>query len=310
MGEKIQTGMTYFIAGPTAAGKTDLAAALAQEINGEVISADSMQVYRYMNVGTAKPTIEETRGIPHYLIDILNPDEVYSAALFQKMALEILADMKSRGKTPIVAGGSGFYINALLYGTQFQADDTRRREYYLKLAEERGGNYLHNLLTERDPESASIIHMNNIKRVARALTFFELNGKKISEYNTREKARDVLPNNKLIILNMERQKLYEQINLRVDKMFRQGLVEEAEQLLRMGFEESLQSMRAIGYKETIEFLKGYHSLADAKENIKKNTRHFAKRQITWLKNRTDGLWINVDERNVSDIIKTIKLWQG
>jgi tRNA dimethylallyltransferase len=314
MGQEIQTGVTYFITGPTACGKTRAAIGLAKLVNGEVISADSAQIYRYMDIGTAKPSKEETRGVRHHLIDALNPDEEYSAAMFQKMARAAIADIKSRGKTPIVAGGSGFYLNALLYGVDFASGepDRKSREKYMQIAEQYGNIYLHGVLQKRDPESAAAIHANNVKRVVRALTFYDETGVKLSSHNAEESKRRAPEDARLFILNMSRPALYERINKRVDRMFDIGLAEEARNLMNMGYDERLTSMRALGYKETVDYLKNRCTLDEAKDKIKRATRHFAKRQLTWFRHKCAGVWINIDELrliNLIDMAKTSNIWK-
>ncbi|MDR1001027.1 MAG: tRNA (adenosine(37)-N6)-dimethylallyltransferase MiaA [Clostridiales bacterium] len=313
MGKEVQKkSITYFIAGATATGKTKAAIDLALLINGEVVSADSMQIYKYMNIGTAKPTMEEMRGVPHHCVNLLYPDEECSAARFKQLAQEAMADIKSRDKPPIVVGGSGFYLNALLYNTEFaQIDDAHLRLRYMRLANERGSEHLHDMLKIADPFYASSIHPNNVKRVARALAFYHATGSRLSEHNAKERSRNAaescsvpqMENDKrLIILDMPREQLYDRINLRVDSMFEAGLVNEARELLNMGYNKGMPSMQAIGYKETADFIAGNCTESECRDRVKRNTRNYAKRQITWFKNRTAGIWKKVDEFNVSDII--------
>jgi len=296
------------IAGPTATGKTKLAVQLAKEIGGEIISADSMQIYKYMDIGTAKPTKEEMDGIPHYLIDELYPDEEYSVALFQKMALKALEIIYSKGKTPILTGGTGFYINGLLYGTDFSScgKDPDYCDELIRIAAEKGNLYLHSMLKQADPVSAETIHPNNVKRVIRALEYFHLTGEAISLHNQREKQRASAYNEAFYILNMDRERLYERIDLRVDKMMDMGLVEEVGWLLEKGYGPELISMQGLGYKEIVGFLQGEYSLAAAVEILKRDTRHFAKRQLTWFKGQTQGCWIKVDEMKNRNIMKLLK----
>ena len=314
MGQAIQTDLIYYITGPTACGKTQAAVELAKLTDGEVISADSAQIYKYMDIGTAKPTAEETQGIRHHLIDVLEPDQPYSAALFQKMAGGAVRDIQSRGKTPIVAGGSGFYLNALLYNTEFIANgpDKDTQEMYIQIAEQYGNIYLHSLLKAKDPESAAVIHPNNVRRVIRALMFGDETGIKMSAHNSRESKRPAPENARLFILNMERPMLYERINRRVDRMFEQGLIGEVQNLLNMGYNEDLTSMRALGYKETIDYIKNRCTLDEAKDMIKLGTRHFAKRQLTWFRHKCCGVWIDACDLRLFDLIdmaKTSNIWK-
>ncbi|MDR1560082.1 MAG: tRNA (adenosine(37)-N6)-dimethylallyltransferase MiaA [Clostridiales bacterium] len=314
MGQEIQTDITYYITGPTACGKTGTAIELAKLTDGEVVSADSAQIYKYMDIGTAKPTFEETQGIRHHLIDVLEPDEEYSAAIFQKIARAAIDDIKSRGKTPIVAGGSGFYLNALLYDVAFASGepDKAAREKYMQIALDYGKMYLHGLLRQRDPESAAAIHPNNVKRVIRALTFFDETGIKLSSHNAEESKRQAANDARLFILNMSRPMLYDRINQRVDSMFDRGLATEVECLIGRGYDERLTSMQALGYKETVDYLKNRCTLDETKDRIKRATRHFAKRQLTWFRRERAGVWINIDDLQLTDLIgmaKTSNIWK-
>lgn len=299
------------IAGPTACGKTEISVKLAKKINGEVISADSMQVYKYMDIGTAKITPDETEGIKHYLVDELYPDEEYSAAVFQSMAKKYINEIYEKGKTPIIAGGTGFYINALIYDNKFDiADfDYSYRKELEKKAEENGNDYIYDMLMKVDPKSCNSIHKNNVKRVIRALEFYYQTGTPISEHNEEEKKKKIPAyNTALFILNMNRDKLYSRINSRVDIMFEKGLVEEVKKLLERGYSQNLVSMQGLGYKETVKYLNGEISLDEAVFIIKRDTRHFAKRQITWFKHQCDGIWVDMDKfendsNKASDFIK-------
>lgn len=298
------------IGGPTACGKTKSSIALAKAVNGEIISADSMQIYKYMDIGTAKVLPAEMEGIPHYLIDELNPDEEFNIAVFQKKAKAIINQIYEKGKIPILVGGTGFYINAIVYDNNFMetnAEETYRRQL-AKLAEERGALYLHNQLKEWDPEAAEAIHPNNIKRVIRALEFFKQTGQKISCHNAEEKKRTSPYNTALIILTMERKLLYERINKRVDLMMQAGLLEEIKKLSAMGYTENLTSMKAIGYKEFFPYLKGEETLESAVDHLKQATRHFAKRQLTWFKGQTDGLWLEVTNKTDTEILQEMLLY--
>ena len=288
------------IAGPTACGKTDISIELAKKINGEIISADSMQVYKFMDIGTAKATKEEMQGIKHYLIDELMPDEEFNVMIFQKKAKEYMEEIYSKGKIPIIAGGTGFYINAVVNDNEFTEteDDNALREKLYKDAQEKGAEYNHNKLKELDPEYASTVHANNIKRVARALEYFYLTGQKFSEHNAEEKKKSSPYNTSFIILNMDREKLYKRIDMRVDIMIKNGLVDEVKNLLEMGYNPELVSMQGLGYKEIIPYIKGEWSLEKSIEELKKRTRHFAKRQLTWFKRQTENcLWIDLTDGN-------------
>ncbi len=284
------------IAGPTACGKTDLSISLAEKINGEIISADSMQVYKYMDIGTAKATKEEMRGIKHYLIDELYPDEEFNVMVFQQKAKAYMEEIYAKGKIPIIAGGTGFYINALVNDNNFMEtndDETIRNQLYTD-AEKFGAEYNHNKLKEIDPEYADSVHPNNIKRVARALEFYYQTGKKFSEHNAEEKEKSSPYNVAFIVLNMDREKLYKRIDLRVDIMMENGLLDEVKKLLDMGYSPDLVSMQGLGYKEIVPCINNGESIESAVEELKKRTRHFAKRQLTWFKRQTDEtLWVDL-----------------
>ena len=300
------------IAGPTACGKTGVSIELAKRIDGEIISADSMQVYKYMDIGTAKVTKEETQGIKHYLVDELYPDEEFNIKVFQEKALKYIDEIHSRGKIPILVGGTGFYINSVIYKNDFDETtaDSDFRKKLEQTAREKGNEFVHNMLKEVDHASYENIHPNNLKRVIRALEFYNQTGKPISLHNEEEKKREEFFNAALIILNMDRKTLYGRIDERVDIMVKDGLVEEVKKLLDMGYNENMVSMKGIGYKELIPYFKGECSLEYAISEIKKNTRHFAKRQVTWFKYQTDGLWIAMDgktrESAAEEIISYLK----
>ena len=281
------------IAGPTAAGKSALAVGLAKEIGGAIISADSMQVYRGMDVGSAKIISEETEGVPHYLIDILDPDEEFNIFLFQQKAKEAIAEIRAAGQIPIVTGGTGFYIQALLRDVDFSESGGRtdERERLEALADEKGSAYLHELLAEKDPEAAAQIHPNNRKRVIRALEFFEDTGSKISEHNEAQREKTSVYDAVYFVVSDERGRLYERINRRVDEMIENGLEDEVLTLLRQGINESHISMKGIGYQEWFPYFRGERSLEDTVELIKQNTRHFAKRQLTWFRREPDTVWL-------------------
>lgn len=282
------------LTGPTAVGKSALSVELAKKINGAVISADSMQVYRHMDIGSAKITPEEMQGVTHYMIDELEPDKEFHVVRFVTMAKEYLKEIYADGKIPIIAGGTGFYIQALLYDIDFteqQCDETYRRQLE-DLAREHGAEYLHGILREVDPASAEAIHANNIKRVIRALEFYHLSGKKISEHNETERQKQSPYNFAYFVLTDERAKLYERIDRRVDAMIEAGLVEEVKKLKSIGCSREMVSMQGLGYKEILAYLDGGCTLEEAVYIIKRETRHFAKRQLTWFKRERDVIWLD------------------
>ena len=282
------------LTGPTAVGKSALSVELAKKINGAVISADSMQFYRHMDIGSAKITPEEMQGVTHYMIDELEPDEEFHVVRFVTMAKEYLKEIYADGKIPIIAGGTGFYIQALLYDIDFteqQCDETYRRQLE-DLAREHGAEYLHGILREVDPASAEAIHANNIKRVIRALEFYHLSGKKISEHNETERQKQSPYNFAYFVLTDERAKLYERIDRRVNAMIEAGLVEEVKKLKSMGCSREMVSMQGLGYKEILAYLDGGCTLEEAVYIIKRETRHFAKRQLTWFKRERDVIWLD------------------
>lgn len=282
------------LTGPTAVGKTSLSLSLAKELDGEIVSADSMQVYRYMNIGTAKIREEERQGIPHHLIDVLDPWEDFNVVRFQKMAREALEEIWERGHIPLVTGGTGFYIQALLYDIHFTEnnEDSSLRKDLENYARENGAEALHSRLAEVDEKAASQIHFNNVKRVIRALEFYYQTGKKISEHNEEERKRTSPYDFKYFVLNDEREHLYARINQRVDLMMEEGLVEEVQKLKEMGCDSTMVSMQGLGYKEILSYLEGECTLDEAVYKIKRDTRHFAKRQITWFKRERDVIWLH------------------
>lgn len=282
------------LTGPTAVGKTALSIKLASEIGGEIISADSMQVYRQMNIGSAKIKPEEMGGIPHHMIDILEPEEEFNVCLFEKLALEAMEQIYERGHIPVVVGGTGFYIQALLYQIDFTEEetDTAYRDKLWQLGEEKGNHYLHELLRKVDPESAEEIHENNRKRVIRAMEFYENCGKPISTHNKEQRQKTSAYNSCYFVLTDDRKKLYERIESRVDQMLSKGLVDEVRTLKERGCNASMVSMQGLGYKEILEYLDGRCSLLEAVEKIKKETRHFAKRQLTWFRREKDVIWLD------------------
>ena len=290
------------LTGPTAVGKTALSIRLAKEIGGEIISADSMQVYKGMDIGSAKIRPEEMQGVPHYLIDELDPDEEFHVVRFQQMAKTYLQQIWQRGHIPIIVGGTGFYIQALLYDIDFtenKNDDAYRQEME-QLAAEKGAEYLHQMLAELDPRSAQDIHANNVKRVIRALEFYHETGQKISEHNEKERQKISPYNFAYFVLNDDRSRLYQRIDQRIDIMLEEGLVEEVKRLKVKGYTRDMVSMQGLGYKEILDYLAGEISLDEAVYRIKRDTRHFAKRQITWFKRERDVIWLAKEEFHYQD----------
>ncbi len=289
------------LTGPTAVGKSELSIKLAKAINGEIISADSIQVYKELNIGSAKIMPEEMQGIRHYLIDVLEPTEDFNVFIFKKMAKEAIEDIIFQGKIPIIVGGTGFYIQSIIYDIDFDEEDNSKIRLELEeLAREKGNDYIHGELAKVDKASAMKIHPNNTKRVIRALEYYRLNNKPISLHNETERAKEAVFDAKYFVLNDKRELLYERINKRVDKMIQLGLVEEVSSLLDKGLDSSYNSMQGIGYKEIVEYLDGKCSLDEAVDNIKKNTRHFAKRQLTWFRREEKVNWIEKYEYKYDD----------
>lgn len=287
------------LAGPTAAGKTKISIRLAKTVGGEIISADSMQVYRYMDIGSAKIRKEEMEGVPHHLIDVLDPEEEFHVARFQEMAKRTVREIYTRGRIPILVGGTGFYIQALLYDIDFSGgkEDTGYRGMLESFAQKEGAGALHERLKEVDPKSAEIIHANNVKRVIRALEFYHQTGTRISEHNEKERQKESPYRFLYFVLEDDRGRLYERIDRRVDKMVEEGLVEEVARLKARGCRKGMVSMQGLGYKEILSFLDGEISLEEAVRLLKRDTRHFAKRQITWFKREPDAFWLNRQDYN-------------
>lgn len=282
------------LTGPTAVGKTALSIELAKQINGAIISADSMQVYKHMDIGSAKIMPQEMQGVKHYLIDELEPSEEFHVVRFVELAKKYMQEIYDNGKIPIIVGGTGFYIQALLYDIDFdeQECDEEYRSELEKIAGEKGAETLHEMLREVDPESAEAIHANNIKRVIRALEFYHLSGRKISEHNEKERQKTSPYNFAYFVLTDEREKLYAKIEKRVDLMLEQGLVEEVTHLKEMGCHNGMVAMQGLGYKEILDYLDGNSTLAEAVYIIKRETRHFAKRQLTWFRRERDVIWLD------------------
>ncbi|MDD3570900.1 MAG: tRNA (adenosine(37)-N6)-dimethylallyltransferase MiaA [Lachnospiraceae bacterium] len=295
------------IAGPTACGKTDTSIMLAKKINGEIISADSMQVYKFMDIGTAKVTPQEMDGVKHYLIDELMPDEEFNAMIFQQKAKKYIEEIYSKGKIPIIVGGTGFYINALVYDNDFMStdNDLSIRNKLMEEVETNGEEFVYEKLKAIDPEYASIVHHNNVKRVVRALEYYFQTGEKMSQHNSEAKQRKSPYDVSFVVLNMEREKLYERINLRVDIMIKNGLLDEVKQLLDMGYSPNLVSMQGLGYKEFVPYFNGEATLEAAIEELKQGTRHFAKRQLTWFRRQSKGLWIDLTSKDKTTAVQEI-----
>lgn len=282
------------LTGPTAVGKTKLSIALAKETGGEIISADSMQVYRHMDIGTDKITKEAMDGVPHHMINILEPTQEFNVCIFQHMVQELIAGIYGRGHVPIIVGGTGFYIQAVLYGinfTQTDSDETLRHSLEQEVLE-KGPQVLHERLRQIDPASADAIHANNVKRVIRAIEFYEKTGLRISEHNEEEHARSSAYDFRYFVLTDQREVLYARIDARVDQMIADGLEEEVRKLKRMGVTKEMTSMQGLGYREMLGYLDGEYDLERAIYLIKRNTRHFAKRQLTWFRRERDVIWID------------------
>ncbi len=285
------------LTGPTAVGKTKLSIALAKAVNGEIISADSMQVYKYMDIGSAKITSEQMQGVPHHLIDILEPWDDFNVVVFKQKCEKCLTDIYDRGHIPIVTGGTGFYIQALLRDIDFteNEENTEYRESLEKLAVQQGAEVLHEMLQQVDPVSAGAIHTNNVKRTIRALEYFKLTGEPISAHNAQEKQKESAYRSCYFVLNDEREKLYLRIEERIDEMLSQGLVDEVVKLRDMGCHRGMVSMQGLGYKEMLAYLEGEVSLEEAVSVLKRDTRHFAKRQLTWFRREKDVIWVDKNQ---------------
>lgn len=306
------------LTGPTAVGKTALSLELAKAVDGAIISADSMQVYKYMDIGSAKIPKEEREGIPHYLIDELMPQEEFNIVLFQKYAKYYMEEIYKKGQIPILTGGTGFYIQSVVYDIDFSREGTDKayRRQLEETAKEKGGGYLHGMLKEVDEKASREIHPNNIKRVIRALEFYhESGGQKISDHNKKEREKESPYNFAYFVLNDERAKLYDAIERRVDGMIAQGLVEEVKKLKEMGCHKGMVSMQGLGYKEILSYLEGEISLEEAVYILKRDTRHFAKRQLTWFGREKDVIWMEkqafgYNEKKIRDAMLSILLEKG
>lgn len=296
------------LSGPTAVGKTNISIKLAKLLNGEIISADSMQIYKHMDIGSAKVTEEEMDGVKHYLIDVVDPKDDFTVADFKEKATEIIDDIYSRGKLPMIVGGTGLYIDSLVCNMTFTEGhkDEEYREYLTKLSEKEGNDYIHNMLKEVDPISAERIHKNNVKRVIRALEVYKITKKPFSSYNAGNEIYNIPYDLGYYVLTMDRSKLYERINLRVDIMMEKGLIEEVKTLKDMGCEAHMQSMKGIGYKEMLYYLDGDISLEKAADMIKQGSRNYAKRQLTWFRKDPRVMYLDKDILTEEEIISKIR----
>ncbi|SHM75402.1 tRNA dimethylallyltransferase [Caldanaerovirga acetigignens] len=295
------------IVGPTAVGKTEVSIEVALKLDGEIISADSMQIYKYMDIGTAKPTLEERKGVPHHMVDIIYPDEEFSVAEFKALAEKFIADIHSRGKIPILTGGTGLYVNAVCYGytfSSFDKDESLRRQLKVE-AEKYGNEYLYSKLKQIDPKAAEKIHPNNLRRVIRALEVYIKTGVPFSHFEELTKKRGS-PYELLIFgLTRPREELYNRINMRVQKMIENGWVDEVKKLLAMGYTKELNSMQALGYREIIDYLEGRITLHEAIYLISRDTRRYAKRQYTWFRKDKNIIWFDVSKEGKEKIIENI-----
>lgn len=298
------------VAGPTAVGKTKFAIMLAQNFNGEVISCDSMQLYKYMDIGSAKPTPEEMAMAKHHLVDFVDPRDEFSVAQYQQLAKAAIKDVLNRGKTPIISGGTGLYLNSLLYDMDFSSvpEDNTYRNELTEIAEKQGPEVLHEMLQKQDPDAAAKIHPNNIKKVVRALERLKEGEGKVRQFaDISEETKDY--NVILIGLTRDRAELYDRINRRVELLMDAGLLEEVTQLQEMGLTKENISMKGIGYKELMDYLEGRYSLDEAVDTIQKNTRHYAKKQLTWFRRYDKMKWFNISEfSNDEDAAEEIREW--
>lgn len=295
------------IAGPTAVGKTNLSIKLAKELNGEIISTDSMQIYKYMDIGSAKITKDEMEGVPHHMIDVVDPSTPFSVAEYKESASKCIDDILSRGKLPILVGGTGLYINAITCNMNFteaESDNEYRKELE-ELADEKGNEFIHEMLKDIDPISYKEIHFNNRKRVIRALEVFKLTNKPFSSFNAGDDFYNCPYDVRYYVINMDRAKLYDRINLRVDIMLEQGLIDECIKLKNMGYNSLMQSMQGIGYKEVFYYLDNKISYTEAVEMIKQGSRNYAKRQLTWFRRDPRAIFLNKDELSEEEVFEKI-----
>lgn len=296
------------LTGPTAAGKTALSIGLAKKIGGEIISADSMQVYKRMDIGTAKIKKEEMGGVPHYLIDELEPTEDFNVVTFVALAKKAMEKIYANGHIPIIVGGTGFYIQALLYDIDFSEHEEKEsyRKELVKLADEKGKEYLHEQLAGIDPEYAQLVHYNNVKKVIRALEYYKETGRKLSEHNKEQRQKEPPYRFAYFVLTHEREILYQRIDKRVDAMMEEGLLDEVKSLIKEGCERNMVSMQGLGYKEFFDYFEGKAGLSETVEKIKQDTRHFAKRQLTWFRREKDVIWVNKqDFKNEEELLSHV-----
>ncbi len=303
--------IVYVIGGPTASGKSKLAVELAKKVNGEIISADSMQIYKEMNIGTAKVNKEEMQGVQHYLVDFVSPDERYSVSNFKKDAEKAIEEILEKGKTPIVVGGTGLYIDSLIYGIEFQNEevDLEYREKLNKIADEKGLESLYKKAQEIDPEAMKKISINDRKRIIRVLEIYHKTGKTKTEQELQSRKNEVKYEYKVFAITMDREKLYERIEKRIDFMIEQGLIEEVKQILEK-YHTFPTAMQGLGYKEVVEYLEGSCTKEEMIEKIKKETRHYAKRQLTWFRKNKETIWLDGEkstDENVSIILGLKKI---
>jgi len=295
------------IVGPTAVGKTELAIEVAKQLDGEIISADSMQVYRGLDIGTAKPSEEERQGIPHHLLDVVDPHEEFSVADYLRMVEEVLADLAKRDKTPILAGGTGLYIQAVLQGFVFSpgGKDPQLRAQLEKVAETQGNEALHTRLAQVDRETAQRLHPNDRRRIIRALEVFYSTGRPLSEHLRMQEERRPRYRSVKFGLIRNRARLYERINARVDHMMEAGLLEEVKRLLQQGLRDDSTAMQALGYKELAGYLRGEYDLEEAVRLLKRDTRHYAKRQLTWFRRDKEIIWLDLDQLTICEAVHKI-----
>lgn len=295
------------LAGPTAVGKTELSIRLAKALNGEIVSTDSMQIYKGMDIGSAKITEEEMQGVKHHMLDVVEPDKAFSVADYKDMAEKAIKDILSRGKLPILTGGTGLYINALTCNMNFTESekDDEYRDELSKLMDEEGPEYVHNMLKEIDPIIYEAIHPNNRKRVIRALEVYKLTGKPFSSYNAGDDLYKSKYDVHYYVLNMDRAKLYERINKRVEIMYEKGLLDECIKLKKLGYTSSMQSMQGIGYKEVLLYLDGLITLEESMDMVKQGSRNYAKRQLTWFRKDPRAVFLNKDEMSDDEILDKI-----
>ena len=300
------------VAGPTASGKTRLAIDIAKSVNGEIVNADSMQIYKYMNIGSAKPTLEEQSEAKHHLIDFLEPDEEFSVADYTELAHKVIAEIASRGKIPIMCGGTGLYINSVVNDITFGEIETdyKLREELNELAKQHGSQYLLDILKEFDPVSAQRLHPGNLRRIVRAIEFYRTTGIPISEHQEMTMQKESRYEPLMLCVKWDREVLYDRINKRVDIMMNDGLLDEVKQLMEMGYTKELNSMKGIGYKEIIDYFEGNMSLEDTVNLIKQSSRRYAKRQLTWFRRDKRIHWLDANEDFLAEGIQLCKEFIG